>query len=683
MPLPPGIPDPATVFGAVGTPMVFPTPDAPGGVQATHPSVVIWEAAPFGYRYWCTITPYPGSDDSTEDPWIFCSVDGVNWVSIPANPIDDQPGTVGGAYNSDVDLQLVDGVLYLFWRTVNTVGLVETLYYSTSTDGFAWTAKRAFYSAPQSVTRLVSPCLEWNGINWTMWAVDINLPTHAIVRLIGGDAPEDPWSAPVACTAPLPAGREAWHLGIEAVDGGYVALITDIPVGTTGGNGSLVFAASTDGLVWETGDGTCIPQTAPSLYNALYRASLVSTKNDGVDGWWTLYSAWIQETATWGIYSTWIGPPASTEELPAGPGPVATDYITWYACDLLTGAKIAKLPLLTAKPKWALGMYTSVTAKLPVPTTGPGHLEGINPAILQPFRTLFVCVVNEVPAWGGILVKPRGGSAAVAELALVSVEGYLLHRYVRAHDLTGLDEAEIARILLGDANDIEGINLVIDAPDTGTPRDRKYADNEDARVYQRLTELADLEDGFDWRIDLEWTTDRKTHVRKVFRLRKRLGRTQPAVVLSTKSKAYVRYDWANDHSEGRGANDILAYSSGQGSVRPQSDHMRDEVALASGIPRVEYRFQPSSSITDRDVLNSHARRALGEMSGGTKSIEVQCRANQAPARFGIDWVVGDAIALDLWGYLDPYGRLAEGRVVAAELDPEKGIITPTLVLEAW
>ncbi|MEU6858821.1 hypothetical protein AB0B28_08110 [Glycomyces sp. NPDC046736] len=374
-------------------------------------------------------------------------------------------------------------------------------------------------------------------------------------------------------------------------------------------------------------------------------------------------------------------PPPAPTPVP-GATATATNRVDWYACDLVSGAKIAHLPMVKGTFGRALSNYWQTTLTLPLPTAGPGRLLGLADRILEPRTTMYVAVVNGVPAWAGILLKPIGGTAPTAELGLVSLEGYLNRRYVGDHKWTGVDEARIWAGLIGDANNEHGIGLVVDAPDTGTVRDREYFDDENGLVFQRVSELAEVEDGPDWTIDLEWTNSRQTHVRKVARLRKRIGRVDPIVTLSSISPVYVDYDWTWDYSDGRGANDILAYTSGEGEDTPTSARIRDEFQLDAGIPRYEYRFQPSSSIKNPSVLNAHARRKLAELREGTKSVVITCRANIEPARLGVDWNIGDTVNLDLWGHLDPLGRAVRGRVLAWELDPEAQIVKPTILLEA-
>lgn len=174
--------------------------------------------------------------------------------------------------------------------------------------------------------------------------------------------------------------------------------------------------------------------------------------------------------------------------VPTTPGVIRT-RVRWYGADLVTGRLIAPLHDLTGTVSRQLGAATSASLTLPIPRAGPGSvpLTTVEQAT-EPGRTLVVAVVNDVPAWGGIVVVRRGGTGAVLELGCVTCEGYLDRRYVGDHAFTGVDESTIVTGLLGDAQ-AEGIGLLLDIPPTGRTRTRTYFDQDDATVLSRLQEL--------------------------------------------------------------------------------------------------------------------------------------------------------------------------------------------------
>jgi len=292
---------------------------------------------------------------------------------------------------------------------------------------------------------------------------------------------------------------------------------------------------------------------------------------------------------------------------------------------------------------------------------------------------MMVAVVNDVPAWAGIIWKVRGGSQGTVELGCATPESYLDRRYIGDVAFSGIDQSYIAGQLAQAAN-VEGINLTIDAPPTGEPRDREYWDDEDATYYQRLQELMDVDGGPEWTIDPEWRDFKQQSVRLVFRVRSRIGSALAKGPLSTESGAVLDYSVLTDYGKGMGANDTMAYSSGEGEDRPESIHHRNDLAIESGIPRIEHRWSPSSSIKQQSVLNAHAQSELARLDGGTTSIEVTARWDTAPARLGIDLALGDDVEFALTGHMHPAGIIGTGRLIGWTFNTEQGTFKPVLRL---
>jgi hypothetical protein len=682
------LPDPTQVTGPVGAHLLIPTPTDAADGQATHPAVVYTEDEFGGYAYWMAMTPYPGSDDAQEDPCIVASHDGINWV-VPSgltNPIDDMPGSPG-AYNSDVDLRYYDGTLHLFWRYYDgsgaSAGTEERIYYSTSIDGRTWSTKALIYSSDHTVRRLLSPCiLRENGL-WVMWAVDITPSPNQVVRLQGSALPTGAWGDPVGVDmGPMQADREAWHLGITPVADGYVGLLNDRLIG--GAEGDLLMVVSANGLTWTNSGRTVIPREQVGEHTALYRAVLLPDVDGLISGWRVWYGAFRTEAdAIWHIYRTFINAPYVPNIPEAAPQvgrAILRSAVEWIACDVTTGNKVAYLGGVQGTISRALGAYTSDTLTIPAPLAGPLALGGILEQAVGPDQLptrMIVCIVNDLPAWAGIIWKVRGGTSATIELGCATPESYLDRRFIGDFAFTQTDQATLAASLIEAVNN-EGINLEIDAPAEGIRRDRTYWDDEDATYYQRLQELMDVENGLEWTIDLDWKTDRMQAVRMIFRASQRIGSSVPRGPLATESQAVTRYEVTYDYGKGMGANDVMAYGSGEGEDRPQSRHIRNDLALASGVPRIEHRWSPSSSIRSTAVLDAHAASELHRLDGGTTSLAITSRWNIEPARLGIDLGLGDDVAYSLVGHMHPTGLTGVGRMIGYRLDPLAGVFEPVL-----
>lgn len=690
----PGFDAPAQVSGPVGQRLIIPTHVSHTDGQAAHPSVVYVPDGWNGYRYWMAFTPYPGGVDASEDPNIICSTDGVTWV-VPSgltNPLDDQPGSPG-PFNSDTDLRLVGNTMYVIWRTLDRsapAGAGSYLYYSTSTDGNTWTPKALFWQTDWQVSDLLSPSIVWDGSRWVMYAVEgVDVDSRRVVRVDGSASLAGPWgSAYTVDVGPMQTGKSPWHLYVDIVDGDWVGLLQDADIGASGNHGDLLLLMSDDGLVFRNSVNPIIPRNQPGEHNALYRSCFVREGN----GYRVWYTGWIQGPPhIWHLYRTYLTAPAAPEEPDEPEEPpredvgvaTATSEVTWYGCDLITGTIIAELPEIVGQVSRVLGAYTSTNLSMPIPLSGPGSFSYNGVALPElwmqataPGQTMIVPVVNDVPAAAFIVLSRKGGTGAMLELGVVSLEGYLARRYARDHTWTQKDEAAvIAAGLFGDAQ-VDGIGLIIDAPPTGTLRDRTYVDGDDVMVYQRLTELMSVQGGPEWTIDVDWADETRTAVAKIARVRKRIGvaSSNPDAVFATEGESDATYDYSEDYTEGRGANHVQARGDGEGEDRPVSpaiDGVRD------GWPRYERRVSVSGE-SNVAVLTDHALAELDLRRDGSKVWSIQARWDAFP-RLGIDWRLGDDIGLELTGHRHPFGVTEVHRSIGWTLDMQAGTVVPILL----
>lgn len=364
--------------------------------------------------------------------------------------------------------------------------------------------------------------------------------------------------------------------------------------------------------------------------------------------------------------------------------------VTWLGCDLVTGRVIEELPdLVPSGPiSSVLGAYTSAAFELPIPLGGHGKPPKAWAAATEPGRTMLVAVLGEKPIWAGIVLTRVGGIAATVNLSCMTPEGYLDRRFVGDHEWVSEDEASVIAAGLIDDAQTEGIGFTVDAPSTGTTRDRTYADQDDKTVYSTLRELMGVIEGPEWTVALDWTDATQTAVEKIVRVRKRIGfaSATPDSVFTTGSASAVvasagvseaRYALSEDYRSGRGANHIVATSSGEGESRPQSTPARDEARIAAGWPRWEHRYSPSSSITEIETLDAHAQKALGIMGAGARTLAITARADVYPV-LSKDWTVGDDIGHDLVGHRHPGGLSGVARAIGWELDAVAGLVVPIL-----
>jgi hypothetical protein len=197
------------------------------------------------------------------------------------------------------------------------------------------------------------------------------------------------------------------------------------------------------------------------------------------------------------------------------------------------------------------------------------------------------------------------------------------------------------------------INIRVEYDGAGQERDRTYEDIDDKSIYSVLTELMGVEDGPEWTIGWEWTNDpeRITPVLYVGGAdgSPRLGTPVPdgmgpAATFEAPGPV-VSAELTEDFGSRKGANRVLATSTGDGDVRPQSEpQVSDDLTR----PTFEHRFTPSTSITEIPTLTSHAQSALAQMQQGARALTLAAVVQDAP-RLNVDWRIGDDIGYSIGG----------------------------------
>lgn len=300
--------DNSSVFVVEPTVMSVPTYDGSG--QAVHPDVVAFDTDWHGARYWMTMTPYPRSNQTLENPSILSSEDGIG-VAVPAglkNPVISAPKK-SKDYNSDPELvyEAQTDRLVLFHRLVEKK--TNTVHVTTSRDGITWTAARApFWEHSHDV---VSPTVApRSGAPARMWYVSAGKAgceakvTHVITRSAAdptGRVVETQWTGRAQTDLTIP-GYEIWHIKARWIPekAEYWMLISAYPDKKNGCHtDDLFLGRSIDGLHW-----TVTPQpilrhedrawTAASVYRSTFLYDAASDELSlwisarGTDGAWRI-----------------------------------------------------------------------------------------------------------------------------------------------------------------------------------------------------------------------------------------------------------------------------------------------------------------------------------------------------------------------------------------------------------
>jgi len=298
---------------------------------------------------------------------------------------------------------------------------------------------------------------------------------------------------------------------------------------------------------------------------------------------------------------------------------------------------------------------------------------------ILPWRSL-ILAVDEMDriVWHGIPVKRSRNASAKVRYPCRTVEAYLIERYVPTLSFRQQDQTSVIfRQLVAVAGD--SIGMEYDCAPSGRLRDKDYADDENARVYDRVNELAALIDGFNWTVDVMWGDAEHTFVRKIARTGYPfLGNrdANPVHVFET-GQNVVDYSYDEDWTAGNAATHVRAIGEGEGDSKVMSSPMVDAVREAAGWPRLEER-RSFSNVKEQDTIDSHAKAVAGQLFGGQNIVELQARNpgdGEDFTRLG-DFTLGDTAHVSI---TRPSLTLDEvWPVVGWSLTPSSGVYKPVL-----
>lgn len=357
-------------------------------------------------------------------------------------------------------------------------------------------------------------------------------------------------------------------------------------------------------------------------------------------------------------------------------GPIT---LTWYGCDMRTGNIVEDLPSL--KPSGALSrrLGAQTTLQLDLALDGaPAEWESAT----APGRALLVAVdtLTGTPLWGGPVLTRDGGNGDSIQLGAATMEAYLDARYPGTQTLIGTDQASVVTALVTPAL-TSGPPIVIDAVATGTVMDYLTYDGDDKTILSCLAEIMGLDGGPEWTIDIAWNGNQSGFAFPL-RVRQQIGvqSSTPEAVFDFPG-CISSYTYAESYEQGKGATRVTARGEGEGSSRLTSPPQEATALTSLGWPVWEYRYTPSSGITNPDQLTAHAVKSLALMNQGAQVWSVQAVASRAP-RVGVDWGLGDCIhvAVD-HSRRHPTGRDLVARCWSWELDTGADTVRPILVEE--
>lgn len=359
---------------------------------------------------------------------------------------------------------------------------------------------------------------------------------------------------------------------------------------------------------------------------------------------------------------------------------------TWLSCEARTGLVIADLPDLSCKKVSAsIGAYTTTSATLPYP--GPDNTTPENWDRATQGGAAYLVLIDEEtdqPVQGYLIGKRKADESDLLNLEnLASLEAYFDRRFIGDQQFTQAGQNSMIGTIVASyisAGTNGGIPFRVQNLDgnAGTPRDRKYEDISDKTVYSVLTELMGVIGGPEWTVTWESKyVGGQRFITPVLQVGARIGvdplaGQAPDAVFDMPGNLST-FEYTEDWTSQGGATDILATSTASADSRPQSTHV---VVGDPDRPTLEFRFTPSTSITNTATLQGHANNQAAIIGRGVNTLALVANVEDAP-RLGVDWSIGDTIGWDITTPRFPNGFRGSARAIGWELTlDDVDLITP-------
>lgn len=210
-----------------------------------HPSVMYFSNGWNGHRFWMAQTPFPPDDvppyrDRHELPCIHFSDDGLAWVPIEGNPIDDISTEMVESHNylSDPHLVFRDGIMECYYRLtlLKDKQLIDNqtlLLRKRSFDGVHWSSREivADLQKPEDEaiwgTQIISPAIRWDGQQYQCWYIDSSVYVKGRKILMTTSADGIVWHKHSVCSLTCPFYIDPWHIDVQYYDGLYQLIVYD------------------------------------------------------------------------------------------------------------------------------------------------------------------------------------------------------------------------------------------------------------------------------------------------------------------------------------------------------------------------------------------------------------------------------------------------------------------------
>jgi hypothetical protein len=272
--------------------------------EMVHPSPINIGSAWNGYQYWMAITPYAGTNSIYENPSLFASSDGLNWV-IPAgitNPIVPYPGSP--YFNADPHLYFENDSLYLFYKLANSTS--SKIMLIKSRNSTTWTAPIQVTSTLTGGNEFISPSIQKLGSTYYMYYQKYISPSTYSIARMSSHRVDSVYTNEEAVTLTTVSGSAIWwHLEVKYFNSTWY--MAAFATGNRAAGPYIYIAKSSNGTTFTRDDDShaTVFRTLQSNYESVgfYKPSLmfigtqlyIYYSTDGTTGWQTQYiKAYLQ-----------------------------------------------------------------------------------------------------------------------------------------------------------------------------------------------------------------------------------------------------------------------------------------------------------------------------------------------------------------------------------------------------
>lgn len=153
-----------------------------GGGEGLHPKCLYFHNGWNGAKFWFTFTPYKDMNEAIENPCIYTSNNGEDFIPVlSAYPLDDISMSKKAEFNSDPHLVFNpdSNRIECFWRRVQTGDYpdkdrryLELIYRSWTKDGVSWSDKELileYHNNVEATRGAICPVVHYDEGRYIIW----------------------------------------------------------------------------------------------------------------------------------------------------------------------------------------------------------------------------------------------------------------------------------------------------------------------------------------------------------------------------------------------------------------------------------------------------------------------------------------------------------------------------------